>query len=101
MNGEVTEPINIPPLAFFLPYPSSIKEHPKHHRPGAPTETLTLCVGVDDLGVLQIDGQSPIRKIKDHQRHMMNKNQVENRNAKNGQNFTSDKFLVWRLLRFW
>jgi len=60
MNGEVTEPINIPPLAFFLPYPSSIKEHPKHHRPGAPTETLTLSVGVEDLGVLQIDGQSPL-----------------------------------------
>jgi hypothetical protein len=53
MNGEGTEPINIP---------SSIKEHPKHHRPGAPTETLTLSVGVDDHGVLQIDGQSPIRE---------------------------------------
>ena len=78
MNGAVTEPINIPPLAFFLPYPSSIKEHPKHHRPGAPTETLTLSVGVDGHGVLQIDDQSPIRKIKDQQRHKMNNHQVEN-----------------------
>jgi len=56
------KPINIPPLTFFLPYPLLMKEHPKHHRPGAPTETLTLGVGVDGRGVLQIDDQSPIRK---------------------------------------
>ena len=61
LGGQI-EPIKVPPLIFFLLYPLLIKERPKHHRPDAPTETLTLSVGVDGRGVLQIDDQSPIRK---------------------------------------
>jgi hypothetical protein len=56
-----TKSINSPLLTFFLPYYSSlVMEHPKHHHPDVPIETLTLNVVAADHEGLQIDDLSPI-----------------------------------------